>query len=58
MSWQSGKEEESFAYWPCHLTKGKFVWGRPRAADVGGEAAKTAWRVKGVMHMLLDTEGD
>lgn len=34
------------------------MWGRPRAADVGGEPAKTAWRVKGVMHMLLDTEGD
>lgn len=44
-SWQKGKEEKSFAYWPCHLMKGKLVWGRPRATDVGGEPANSALRV-------------
>lgn len=45
-SWQEGKEGESSAYWPCHLMKGKLVWARPRAADVGGGPAKTVLRVR------------
>lgn len=44
VSWQKGKEEKSFAYCPCHLMKGKLVWGRPRATDVGAEPAKTVLR--------------
>lgn len=50
-----GRRERA-AYGPCHLMKGKLVWARPRAADVGGRPAK---RVEGkaVMHMLLDTGG-
>ena len=45
-SWQKGREEKGSAYWPCHLMKGKLVWGRPRAADVGGRPAKSVLRVE------------
>lgn len=44
-SWQRGRKKRAFAYWPCHLMKGKLVWARPRATDVGGGPAKTVLRV-------------
>lgn len=56
-TWQKGEEERSLTDWSCHLMKAKLIWGRPQATDVGGGPAKTVWRGKGVMGVLLDTGG-
>lgn len=58
-SWDlaEGEEERSLTDWSCHLMKAKLIWGRLQATDVGEGPAKTVWRGKGVMGVLLDTGG-